>query len=203
MMTRNQNTSLSVTPVKQAEPVTTKLSNAVRIQSLDQLQFLSKDTALNPLQNRIKNDMLTQKEKAQVLMNLFESSLLVQETALTQLKALYNELDDSTQKQKLWDGWLHYIQNVIKSENTVYTQDFMTKAMGESEETQQYLPLAYTNPPMPNQEQLRQMLGYWFEQESFLKASFKQAKTHYQTSLITLENIEASTPAVDPSTLIG
>ena len=203
MTTRNQNTSLSVTPVKQAEPVTTKLSNAVRIQSLDQLQFLSKDTALNPLQNRIKNDMLTQKEKAQVLMSLFESSMFVQETALTQLKALYNELDNSTQKQKLWDGWLHYIQNVIKSENTVYTQDFMTKAMRESEETQQYLPLAYSNPPMPNQEQLRQMLGYWVEQESFLKASFKQAKTQYQTSLITLENIEASTPAVDPSTLIG
>jgi hypothetical protein len=47
------------------------------------------------------------------------------------------------------------------------------------------------------------MLGYWFEQESLLKESFKQAKQQYQTALITLENLEASTPAVDPNTLIG
>jgi hypothetical protein len=138
-------------------------------------------------------------------LEILKASVSIQEKALDDLKSLYTSLEAGKMNdaQKTWDAWLSYIQNTLEGDNTVYTQEFAVQALPDPNDVRQYLPPNYTTQPMPNQEQLRQMLGYWYEQEDVLAILIKETQKTLNVANVTLENLQAVSPKTNPNSLLN
>ncbi|MFN7311227.1 MAG: hypothetical protein ACK5T0_07655 [Vampirovibrionales bacterium] len=204
-MTQNTPNALTISPVKQFNLVSNSLNEAVRIQSLNQMDFITKGGSKNPLQERVQEEAQAQVLELTDKLAILKASVSIQEKALDDLKSLYTSLEAGKMNdaQKTWDAWLSYIQNTLEGDNTVYTQEFAVQALPDPNDVRQYLPPNYTTQPMPNQEQLRQMLGYWYEQEDVLAILIKETQKTLNVANVTLENLQAVSPKTNPNSLLN
>jgi hypothetical protein len=204
-MTQNTPNALTISPVKQFNLVSNSLNEAVRIQSLNQMDFITKGGSKNPLQERVQEEAQAQVLELTDKLAILKASVSIQEKALDDLKSLYTSLEAGKMNdaQKTWDAWLSYIQNTLEGDNTVYTQEFAVQALPDPNDVRQYLPPNYTTQPMPNQEQLRQMLGYWYEQEDVLAMLTKENQKALNVANVTLENLQAVSPKTNPNSLLN
>ena len=204
-MTQNTPNALTISPVKQFNLVSNSLNEAVRIQSLNQMDFITKGGSKNPLQERVQEEAQAQVLELTDKLEILKASVSIQEKALDDLKSLYTSLEAGKMNdaQKTWDAWLSYIQNTLEGDNTVYTQEFAVQALPDPNDVRQYLPPNYTTQPMPNQEQLRQMLGYWYEQEDVLAILIKETQKTLNVANVTLENLQAVSPKTNPNSLLN
>jgi hypothetical protein len=204
-MTQNTPNALTISPVKQLNLISNSLNDAVRIQSLNQMDFISKAASQNPLQVKIQEEMQAEILELTYKLETLKTSVPVQEKALEDLKALYASLEagKTHEAQKTWDAWLNYIQSTLESDNTVYTQEFAVQALPDPNDVRQYLPPNYTTQPLPNQEQLRQMLGYWYEQEDSLAELVKTNQQALNKANVTLENLQAVSPKTNPNSFLN
>jgi len=204
-MTQHTPNTVTISPVKQLNFLSNSLNEAVRIQSLNQVDFITKCDAKSPLHARVQEDAQTQVLELSYQLDVLNASQRLQEKALTDLKSLYAYLEagKTQDAQKTWDAWLSYIQNALESDNTVYTQEFAVQAMPDPTDIRQYLAPNYTTQPMPNQEQLRQMLGYWHEQEVVLTDLTQKNQKALNVANVTLENLQAVSPKINPNGLLN
>jgi len=204
-MTQNSTNALTISPVKQFNLVSNSLNDAVRIQSLNQMGFITKGAATNPLHDRVQEDAQAQVLEFGYKLGSLKASMPVQEKALNDLKTLYASLEagQTQDAQKTWDAWLSYIQNTLEDDNTLYTQEFAVQALPDPSDVRQYLAPNYTTQPLPNQEQLRQMLGYWHEQEAVLADLSKKMQKALNVANVTLENLQAVSPKTNPNSLLN
>ncbi len=200
-MTQHTPNALTISPVKQFKFASNSLNDAVRIQSLNQMDFIIKGSAKNPLQARMQEDAQAQILVLTTKVESLKASMPVQEKALDDLKSLYTALEagKTQDAQKTWDAWLTYIQNTLEADNTVYTQEFAVQALPDPTDVRQYLAPNYTTQPLPNQEQLRQMLGYWHEQKAVLADLTKKNQRDLNVANVTLENLQAVSPKTNPN----
>ena len=203
-MTQQTNQSLTLSPVKQLNSISNSLNDAVRIQSLKQVDFISNSSSKHSLQGRVQEDLEVKQVDLQYTVDVLTKSLPVQEKASQDLKALYAFLEagQTQDAQNTWDAWSDYLQATLQADNTVYTQEFVVQALPNPTDVRQYLTPNYTGQALPNQEQLRQLLGYWHEQEDILNRLLHDNKQALSVANVTLENIAAASPKVNPHALL-
>jgi hypothetical protein len=161
-MIQNAPDALTISTVKQFKLTSTSLNEAVRIQSLNEMDFITTNTAKHPLHERVREDAQAKRLELNVTLEALKASVPVQQKALEHLSTLYATLE-----------------------------------AGQTPEAQ------HTWQALPNQEQLRQMIGYWHEQEGVLVALIKKHQQALNVLYVTLENLQALNPKTNPHHLLG
>jgi hypothetical protein len=204
-MIQNAPDALTISTVKQFKLTSTSLNEAVRIQSLNEMDFITTNTAKHPLHERVREDAQAKRLELNVTLEALKASVPVQQKALEHLSTLYATLEagQTPEAQHTWQAWLGYMQATLQDARTVYTQEFAVQALPDSSDVRQYFPAHYTSQALPNQEQLRQMIGYWHEQEGVLVALIKKHQQALNVLYVTLENLQALNPKTNPHHLLG
>jgi hypothetical protein len=204
MTTESIPQSLTVVVSNQKNQTLEKLSQATRIQSLSEFNFVSKaKSAKNYTQARLIEEALGEKSELQVQQKCIEASLALQNNALNLLKQLFTaqHSPSSSEAELLWASWLGFAKHELDKGHTIYTQEYMALT-GQASYLEHYLPARFTKAQPPNPEELRQMLGFWVEQEITLKQGLQENTKRSNRLEVMLENLYAVNPSIDPNQLI-
>jgi hypothetical protein len=205
-MTTSQ-TTVTVSPLKQQSQTTQVLIASTRIQSLDQVDFLNTvETTRSPyaLQSRILEEATQNQQEATRRVQNLKNSQGIQKNALRQAQAIYLSSQDNNSEAtaSLWQAYTSDLSQVIQDEDNVYSQEFVVKALPEANTLLQYIPLSFTTTEVGVQEQLRQMLSYWHDQEDLLSNRLEREQKALNVANITIANAEAASPRVNPAELL-
>ncbi|XVJ51617.1 MAG: hypothetical protein HEQ32_05890 [Vampirovibrio sp.] len=205
-MTTSQ-TTVTVSPLKQQSQTTQVLIASTRIQSLDQVNFLNTvETTRSPyaLQSRILEEATQNQQEATRRVQNLKNSQGIQKNALRQAQAIYLSSQDNNSEAtaSLWQAYTSDLSQVIQDEDNVYSQEFVVKALPEANTLLQYIPLSFTTTEAGDQEQLRQMLSYWHDQEDLLSNRLEREQKALSVANITIANAEAASPRVNPADLL-
>jgi hypothetical protein len=203
-MIQNAPDALTISSVKPFKLTSTSLHEAVRIQSLNEMDFITTNTAKHPLHERVREDAQAKRLELNVTLEALKASVPVQQKALEHLSILYATLEagQTPEAQHTWQAWLGYMEATLQDAHTVYTQEFAVQALPDSSDVRQYFPAYYTTQALPNQEQLRQMIGYWHEQEGVLATLINKHQQALNVLYVTLENLQALNPKTNPHHLL-